>query len=46
MGNYIELPTLTRDGKLYHNNLLDSVEALIPNRFASVHAADLLELPN
>lgn len=46
MGNYIELPTLTRDGRLYHNNLLDSVEALIPNHFASVHAADLLELPN
>lgn len=46
MREYIELNTLQEDGRLYHNNLLDSVEALIPNQFASVHAADLLELPN
>lgn len=46
MREYIELNTLQEDGRLYHNNLLDSVEALIPNQFDSVHAADLLELPN
>ena len=28
---YIELPTITPDGKLYHNNRTDTVEALIPN---------------
>lgn len=44
--NYIELNTLTEDGQLYHNNQLDSVEALIPNPYVSCHAADLLELPN
>jgi predicted neuraminidase len=44
--NYIELNTLIENGKLYHNNLLDTVEALIRNPFASCHAADLLELPN
>lgn len=46
MREYIELNTLQEDGRLYHNNLLDSVEALLPNQFDSVHAADLLELPN
>ena len=46
MREYVELNTLQEDGRLCHNNLLDSVEALIPNQFASVHAADLLELPN
>lgn len=46
MREYIELNTLSENGRLYHNPLLDSVEALIPNQFASVHAADLLELPN
>lgn len=46
MREYIELNTLQENGRLYHNNLLDSVEALIPNQFDSVHAADLLELPN
>lgn len=46
MREYIELNTLQEDGRLYRNNLLGSVEALIPNQFASVHAADLLELPN
>lgn len=43
---YIDYNLLREDGKLYHNCLLDCVEALIPNAFASVHAADLLELPN
>jgi predicted neuraminidase len=43
---WIELNTLTSDGRLYHNNLLDTIEALIPNPFVSSHAADLLELPN
>lgn len=46
MRTMIELPELGKDGKLYHNNALDTVEALIPNPFASCHAADLLELPN
>ena len=46
MREYIELNTLQEDGRLYHNNLLDTVEALIPNQFDSVHAADLLELPD
>ena len=46
MREYIELNTLQEDGRLCHNNLLGTVEALIPNRFASVHAADLLELPD
>lgn len=40
----IELPRLGTDGRLYHNQLLDTVEALIPNApFNSCHAADLLE---
>ena len=42
----IELNTLTNDGQLYHNNMLDTIEALIPNPFVSCHAADLLELAN
>ena len=46
MRTMIELPVLGKDGKLYHNNLIDTVEALIPNPFTSCHAADLLELPN
>ena len=46
MREYIELNTLQEDGRLCHNNLLGTVEALIPNQFASVHAADLLELPD
>lgn len=46
MQEYIEINTLKEDGRLYHNGLLDSVEALIPNQFTSVHAADLVELPN
>lgn len=46
MREYIEIPVLKEDGKLYHNQNLDSIEALIPNQFNSVHAADLLELPN
>lgn len=43
---FIELNTLTGDGRLYHNNMLDTMEALIPNPFVSCHAADLLELAN
>lgn len=40
----IELPALGTDGRLYHNQLLDTVESLIPNApFNSCHAADLLE---
>ena len=46
MRTLIELPVLGNEGKLYHNNLLSTVEALIPNPFTSCHAADLLELPN
>lgn len=43
----IELNTLEENGRLYHNNLLDTVEALIPSTpYKSCHAADLLELPN
>ncbi len=42
----METGVLPQDGRLCHNNLLDTVEALIPNQFASVHAADLLELPD
>lgn len=43
----IELPRLGTDGRLYHNQLLDTVEALIPNTpFNSCHAADLLETAN
>jgi predicted neuraminidase len=44
--SYIDLTILGEDGKLYRNNLIYTVEALIPNPFASCHAADLLELPN
>lgn len=43
---YIELNILEENGALYHNNLLDTVEALIPNPYVSCHAADLLELEN
>lgn len=47
MREYIELKTLEENGRLYHNQLLDTVEALIPNHpFDSCHAADLLELPD
>ncbi|MDE6951337.1 MAG: exo-alpha-sialidase [Lachnospiraceae bacterium] len=46
MREYVELNTLKEDGRLCHNNLLDTIEALIPNQFDSVHAADLLELEN
>lgn len=46
MREYVELNRLEEDGRLYHNNLLDTIEALIPNQFDSVHAADLLELPD
>ncbi|MCE5343294.1 MAG: glycoside hydrolase [Eubacteriales bacterium] len=46
MRDLVELPALGKDGRLYHDNCVDAVEALIPNPFASCHAADLLELPN
>lgn len=46
MREYVELNKLEADGRLCHNNLLDTVEALIPNQFDSVHAVDLLELDN
>lgn len=42
----IELPVMKADGQLYRNPLLGTVEALLPNPQNSVHAADLLELPN
>lgn len=44
--NVGELPKLPVDGKLYHNQALDTIEALIPTSFTSNHACDLLELPN
>ncbi len=44
--SYIDLPLMNPDGTLYRNPLLNTVEALIPNPFASCHAADLLKLPN
>ena len=44
---YIEIPTLSGDGRLHHHALLDTFEALIPNApYNSCHAADLLELQN
>ena len=46
MRSLIDLPCLGSEGKLYHNHLLDTVEALLPNPYKSCHAADLLELPN
>ena len=44
--SYIKLNTLEEDGKLYYNPNISTVESLIPNKFETVHAADLLELPN
>lgn len=46
MREYVELVGIQEDGRLYHNPVLERVEALIPNQFDSVHAADLLELAN
>jgi predicted neuraminidase len=43
---YLQINVLENNGKLYKNNLLGTIEALIPNPFNSCHAADLLELPN
>ena len=41
-----KLDDLTRDGRLYSNPRLSTIEALIPNGpYASCHAADLLETP-
>lgn len=43
----IEIPALDVNGNLCHNNLLDTIEALIPNvPYNSCHAADLLECKN
>lgn len=45
--SYIEIPTISADGRLHHHQLIDTVEALIPNTpYNSCHAADLLELAN
>lgn len=44
MRSCIELNTLEENDRLYHNPVVDSVEALIPNPFDSAHAADLLDL--
>ncbi len=44
--NIIENGAMEMNGALYHNNVLDTVEALIPNPYNSCHAADLLELDN
>ncbi|MCD7965896.1 MAG: exo-alpha-sialidase [Clostridiaceae bacterium] len=47
MRNYLRLNTLTKDGTLYENPALGTVEALISNApYRSCHAADLLELEN
>lgn len=46
MRNYVELNRMEKDGRLYRNGLLDTVESLLPNQYDSVHAADLLELEN
>ncbi len=43
---YVEIKTITNDGLLYKNNLLGTVESIIPNPYDSCHAADLIELPN
>lgn len=43
---YIELKQMEQDGKLYMNRKLGTIEALLPNPQNSIHAADLLELPN
>lgn len=46
MRQYVEINKMEADGKLCHNHLLDTIEALLPNQFDSVHAVDLLELEN
>lgn len=43
---YRKLETMKEDGTLYQNELLGTIESLIPNPYNSCHAADLLELPN
>ncbi len=46
MREYIEISAIEENGKLYHDAMRNTVEALIPNRpYRSCHAADLLELP-
>lgn len=42
----LELTRMEEDGRLYKNRNLDTIESLLPNPHTSVHAADLLELPN
>lgn len=43
----IDIRPIKEDGRLYHNILMDTIEARIPNApYRSCHAADLLELPN
>lgn len=42
----LELAKLPDDGRLYHNQRLDTIESLIPTPFGSNHAADLLMLPS
>ena len=43
---YRKLETMKEDGTLYQNELLGTVESLIPNPYNSCHAADLLQLPD
>lgn len=43
---YIELPEMEHNGRLYHNGHMEMIEALIPNPCPFCHAADLLELPD
>ncbi len=40
------LPVLPLDGNLYYNEQLCTLEALIVSNGSSIHAADLIELPN
>lgn len=47
MREYIRRECMEENGRLYWNEELDTVEALIPNSpYKSCHAADLLELPD
>ncbi|HBW14387.1 MAG TPA: neuraminidase (sialidase) [Proteiniclasticum sp.] len=45
--NYVTLPGLTSDGKLYFNEDMGTVEAKIPaGRYLTCHSPAMLELPN
>lgn len=45
--NYPMLAGLSPDGAVYHNTIMNTLEAMIPpGPFASAHAPALLELPN